>query len=153
MQRCSGPTTKAFVFKSDVSFRICPKFELPKKYLQSKMGQSIQMGTRPCPLSFVLSCKKRERESRRRRLSDGKRATRRFNWSSSNAPLCQRTFCTPTTATSPSLRNGAVPVAGLALRAICKEFAPRRSNHPELLLQSTFNWAQQYISSSWSCYF
>ena len=58
MQRCSGPTTKAFVFKSDVSFRICPKFELPKKYLQSKMGQSIQMGTRPC---FVSTKKERER--------------------------------------------------------------------------------------------
>ena len=55
------------------------------------MGQSIQMGTRPCPLSFLLSWQKEreERESRRRRLSEEKRATRRrFKLKQLNASLC-----------------------------------------------------------------
>ena len=90
MQRSSGPTTKAFVFKSDVSFQILPKFKLQKT-------SAVKNGSVHPNGDSALFClhKERERESRRRRLSDGKRATRRFNWSSSNAPLCQRTFCTP----------------------------------------------------------
>ena len=96
---------------------------------------------RPCPLSFVGKVRK----SQRRRLSEGKRAnlSRRRRFNSSNAPLCQRTFCTPPAT---SLRNGAV--AGLARsssssKAIRKEFAPRRSNDPELLLPFFLAASQQ----------
>ena len=59
MQRSSGPTTKTFVFKLDVSFQIRPKFRFSKKIYAVKNGSVHPNG------DSALFCLHKERERER----------------------------------------------------------------------------------------
>ena len=81
----------------------------------------------------IVFCWQRERgESRRRRLSDGKRATchRRRR----RRGLKQMLLC----ANALSAQPPPAALSEMGRRAIREEFAPRRSNDPELSLPFTF---------------